>query len=70
MLTPRADDGASTPQPLSSATAGAVDAMLEGGGGERHGSSDGLDNIPLLDSQHVESSGLHSVLEGGVRERK
>ncbi len=71
LLTPRAEDGATTPQPLSAATAGVIDAVLGGrGGGERHGRSGSLDNIPLLDSKDVESSGLDSALTSGVRERK
>lgn len=68
--TPRAEDGATTPQPLSAATAGAIDTVLNGRGGERHGRSGSLDNIPLLDSKDVESSGLDSALASGVRERK
>ena len=70
LLTPRAEEGATTPQPLSSAAAAAValDGMLDGN--VRHARTSSLDSIPLLDSKHAESSGLQSVLADGVRERK
>ncbi|KAI9877403.1 MAG: hypothetical protein M1830_004024 [Pleopsidium flavum] len=67
VLTPRAEDGAATPQPLSSAAAGAIDEALDGGEQER---SSSFDCIPMLDSKLGGSTALDSSAADGARDRK
>ncbi len=67
LLTPRAEDGAATPQPLSSAAAGAIDEVLDGNEPQR---SSSFDCIPMLDSKLGGSTGLDNGAADGAKERK
>lgn len=67
LLTPKPEDGAATPQPLSSAVAAVMDELVNGGEHKRNSSIDG---IPMLDTNVGGSTGLDSGGADGARERR